>query len=352
MNSSNQNLIVLKNLFDKHVNKFGIVPTVNQFFLLASKNKIKVTQDQIASFLRTKHVVAKFSNVYRPKHFQTISILRPGVFFIDYAEYRPDLRKKNENKAGFLLAVENVTNRLFVYPCGNKNTQSWTQAIEAFLDLTQNVRTVNSDRDAVATSKKFQTMMQQKYGIGWFFLPKNSKSYLAERYIGFVKKKLSQAMKVKKTDNWIQFVKPLLKEYNTQKIESTQFTRQQVNRTNFLHFLSQLLKAKDPELEFNASKMGPFSIEAWNKKCFKFAIGDKVLLAKSALWKNPNGHRKKTHIFTKRSVEGGFTSSPYTVSSMQLRRTKKSASLVSVYSLKEMGPNLHFYENELRPVEL
>lgn len=277
--------------------------------------------------------------------------MRPGVFFIDYAEFRPDLRKKNENKAGFLVAVENVTNRLFVYPCGKKNTLSWTNAVETFLDVTQNVRTVNSDRDAVATSKTFRAEMQKKFGISWFFLPKNSKSYLAERYIGFVKKKLSQAMRVKKTDNWIQFVGPLTKEYNTQKIEPTQFTRQQVNRVNFLQFLSQLLKAKDPELEFNAAKIGPFSLDSWNKKCFKYGIGDRVLLSKAALWKNPLGKSKKSHIFSKKSVEGGFTSSVYTISNMQLRKTKKSNKLVSVYSLKEMGPNLHFYENELKAVE-
>lgn len=342
---------LLSNLYDKLVNKSGIVPTVNQLFLLAIKQKIKVNKQIVAQFLRSKHVVAKFANVQRPKQFQTISILRPGVFFIDYAEFRPDLRKKNDNKAGFLVAVENVTNRLFVYPCGNKNTQSWTHAIETFLDVTQNVRTINSDRDAVATSKNFRSQMQSKFGISWFFLPKNSKSYLAERYIGFVKKKLSQAMKVKKTENWIQFIEPLTKLYNTQIIEPTRFTRQQVNRSNFLQFLSQLLKAKDPELEFNASKIGPFSIDAWNKKCFKFAIGDKVLLSKSALWKNSHGTRKKTHIFSKRSVEGGFTSNIYTVSNMQLRKTKQTNSLVSVYSLTEMGPNLHFYESELKSVE-
>ena len=50
---------------------------------------------------------------------------------------------------------------------------------------------------------------------------KGSKAYLAERYIGFVKTKLSQALESREqeTKNWIQFVQPLVTEYNRQKID-------------------------------------------------------------------------------------------------------------------------------------
>lgn len=198
----------------------------------------------------------------------------------------------------------------------------------------------------MATSRNFQQYLAKKYSLRWFLLKKLSKAYLSERYIGFVKNRLSVAMRHKDSKRWVDFIEPLLKEYNTTKIEGTSYTRQSVNKYNFDHFLSQLLKTDQPELLFNSGAVGPFQHEKWNRLLFRFSLGQKVLLSKRAEWKT----RHRYHAFEKYSVEGGYSDRTYTVSGMQLRRTSKLRDLVAVYSLKEYGPSLHFYEPELKAV--
>lgn len=209
-------------------------------------------------------------------------------------------------------------------------------------------RTIISDRDTVASSKNFRSYLTSKYGLSWFFLPKLSKSYLSERYIGFVKNRLSVALKRGSSKRWIDFVPALLKEYNTMKIEGTSYRRQAVTKENFDHFLSQLLGTDQPELLFNSGVVSRFQTEAWNRLAFRFRLGQKVLLSKRAEWKA----KHKYHAFTKFSVEGGYSDKLYTVSGMQLRKTKGLKDLIAVYSLAEYGPSMHFYEPELKAIDL
>ena len=91
---------------------------------------------------------------------------------MDYAEFHKSWGWHNAGCTGFLLAVENVTNRIFVHPCKTKETQSWETAIEKFVELTRNVTTVFSDRDTVVTSRNFQGRIMDKYKINWYFFKK------------------------------------------------------------------------------------------------------------------------------------------------------------------------------------
>ena len=177
---------------------------------------------------------------------------------------------------------------------------------------------------------------------------KGSKSYLAERYIGFVKTKLSQALLFHKSKRWIDYVEPLCKEYNKEKIENTSYTRSSVNRINFDHFLSQMFKTKNPDLLFNSFKAGPFQNKEWNKLAFKFELGEKVLLARRANWAET---QEKLKTFDKISKIGGFGSTTFTISGRQLRTAKDRKSFIPCYSLAELGPSLHFYQTELKSVQ-
>ena len=213
-------------------------------------------------------------------------------------------------------------------------------------------RTVISDRDSVATSKNFQEYIYKRYGIRWFFLKKLSKSYLSERYIGFVKTRLSMAMSDRESRGldgrrWTGFLEPLLKEYNNSSIQGTSYTRQSVHKDNFDHFLGQLLDTDQPELLFNSGTVAPFRNESWNRKAFRFTRGQRVLLSKRAEWKA----RQRYHAFEKYSTQGGFTKTVYTVGNMHLRKVRGLKNFVAVYSLKEYGPNVHFYEAELKGVD-
>lgn len=328
--------------------KTGVALTLAQLLQHLKRLKISATKKEVAEFLSREKVAAQFSKSTRPKKFQSIAILRPGVYFIDYAEFHKSWGWHNEGNTGFLLAVENVTNRLFVHPCKTKETSSWETAVEKFVQLTRNVTTIFSDRDTVATSRNFRARISDKYKVNWYFLKKGSKSYLAERYIGFVKTKLSQALLSRETPtkNWCQFVEPIVGEYNRQKIEGTAYSRQSVRVENFHHFLQQKFKTDDPEANFAGFKVGPFVNERWNLAIFKFSLGQKVLLARRANWKESDG---KSGPFTKHSTVGGFGPKIYTISGRQLRQTK-GLKYVAVYGLEELGRSLHFYDAELKAV--
>ena len=330
--------------YRKKLKKTGVALTLTQLWQNLKKLKILVKKSELAQWLAKEKTSARFSASVRPKAFQTIGVLRPGVYFMDYAEFHKSWGWHNNGCTGFLLAVENVTNRLFVYPCKTKETKHWEEAIRKFIELTRNVTTIYSDRDTVVTSQNFRQRVIDRYNVNWYFLKKGSKAYLAERYIGFVKTKLSQALDSRETltKNWVQFVEPLVSEYNKSKIEGTTYSRQAVDADNFQHFLQQRFKMQDPETLFSGFKMGPFVNEKWNLAIFKFALGQKVLLALASNW------REQKKGFEKRSTKGGFGSTEYTVFGRQLRQTANKKKFVAVYALKEFGNSLHFYEAELR----
>ena len=307
--------------YNDAVEKKGFPPTLNQMVALADKKKLGIPKKRIAELYRKFGIVAKYSEFRRPKKFQTLGDLRYGDWFIDYAEFRKDLAGSNSGRKGFLVAAENLTNRLFVKPTKAKATQDWETAIEEFLDLHGGVRVIRTDRDSVATSLAFRERIEKKFGIRWMFLVKGSKSYLAERYIRFMKTALSKMQTLRQTKNWIQFVDPIVAAYNEEKIVGTSYRRNRVTKENFLDFAGQVLKMKDPELAFNSCRVGPFAQDSINKRIFKYKVGDRVLLAVEADWK------KKRSGFYKKSVEGGFTRSSvekkrFTVSGRQLKITK------------------------------
>jgi hypothetical protein len=336
----------VEDFFRKKFNKTGVALTGLQLYNFAQLKKLKgVTKKKIYQFLRLQPHIAQFSPARKTKEFQSATVIRPGVYHIDYAEFYKAWAGSNKRATGFLIAVENFTNKIFAAPSRGKGTPEWISAISAFVEKTRNVRIIMSDRDSVAKSSKFRKQIKADYGIRWDFLRKGHKAYLAERYVRFLKTKLSQALELKGGKKWIQFLAPICSEYNQTKIEGTSYRRQAVNIQNFSHFLSQLLKTSEPELLFNTGKAGPFVNEAWNKKIFKFDLGQKVLLARAANWSDGT---EKTRTFVRASVRGAFGKKIYTVSGRQLRTSKGFKSYVPVYSLAEIGPSLHFYANELK----
>lgn len=339
----------VRTIFHNKLQKTGIALTVNQLWNYVKSAKILgVNKKQVANFVSKEPIISQFSKAVKAqKQYQTIGVLRPGVYFIDYAEYSKKLAGFNNGIAGFIVAVENVTNKLFVIPTKAKGTEDWEKAVQHFIDLSRNVCLIYSDRDAVATSESFRENFFKKYGVKWYFLKKGNKSWLAERYISFVKTKLAQALIYNKTKRWIDFVEPLCKEYNKEKVENTNYTRNSVNRINFDDFLIQKLKVSNPDLVFNSFKAGPFKNSIWNKLAFKFDLGQKVLLTRRANWLETN---EKLKTFDKISKIGGFGPTVFTISSRQLRSSKDRKHFIPCYSLEEMGPSLHFYQNELKGI--
>lgn len=342
--------------------KLGVILTINQLLQYAKKVNKDIKKTDVSQYLKTQELSARFSTPSKkPNRFQTINHPKIGLYFLDYAEFHKDYAWHNKNCTGFLVAVENLTNRLFVYPCKGKNTSQWENAVEQFVDIVQNVAIIYTDRDAVATSTTFRENIYKLYQIKWYFMAKGSKSYLAERYIRYVKEKLSQALLIKNTKNWIQFIKPIVQEHNNEVIEGTTFKRSTITKENFNEFLSQRLKinkntkfikkylpnikvSNDPTLLINSARIySDFISKDWNDSIFTYKTGDKVYLARRSDWKN-----QKIGAFFKASHWGTFGPEIYTISNRQLRAVKNFNGYVPVYSLKEIGSEHFFYASELR----
>lgn len=355
---SSSSMNEIKHIFESKYRKTGVALTAHQLLELV-KRKHKNLKDlpsksEVYQFLRQQvPELGPFArHDHRPRHFQTIGVVKAGVYFVDFGEFHKSWARSNGGATGFLVAVENLSNKLFVLPTQGKDTRQWLNSIAQFVELTREVQIIYSDRDSVAQSLKFRDELQEKYGLRWYFLKKGNKSYLAERYIGFVKTKLSQALlsRPEGEKHWVQFVKPICDEYNSQIVPGTKFKRQAITRSNFDTFVSQVFQISDPSLErYNSFKAGPFLTPRWNRACFKFNLGDKVLLARDSNWKQ---RLEKGGIFNKVTHRGAFGNKVYTVAGRQLRANRDFSRFVPLYSLTEFdSARLHFYENELSLVK-
>lgn len=344
----------VKKLFLDKYHKTGVALTASQLIDLAKKKKITPlpSKASIHRFIREDITeLGQFSQPARDRKYnehQTIGVPKSGVYFIDYGEFHREWAGSNNKCTGFLVAVENLTNKLFALPTRGKDTTQWLDSIARFIEIARDVKLIYSDRDSVATSERFRQSILDKYNIRWFFLKKGNKSYLAERYIGFVKRKLGQALARPNVaaKRWIDYLPPICSAYNDETIPGTKFKRGGINQINFNQFVGQLFKTNDQELtRYNSFKAGPFEQESWNRAIFKFKLGDRVRLLKKADWKNT---KIGGNVFTKNSAEGAFSKTVYTIAGRQLRANRQFNRMIAVYSLSEFGEHhLHFYENEL-----
>ena len=345
----------MKTLFLNKYRRTGVALTGRQLVESARQRKLPVPHlAEALRFIRedVPELAGFASGRQKPKRYQTIGVSKPGVFFVDYGEFNKKWAGSNGGCTGFLLGVENLTNRLFVEPTRGKDTNQWLIAVAKFLENTRNVKLVYSDRDSVAQSEKFRTRLEQRYGIRWRFLAKDNKSYLAEALIGYFKRKLGQGLRVGSGGKrWVDLVRPICETYNAQKVPGTKFKRGAIDEHNFDAFVGQLFGERDPELSrYNSFKAGPFATKSWNDAIFKYEPGDRVVVLKSAVWKREAGAEKK-NFFEKKSARGAFTQTAYTIAGRQLRADRRFKYMVPVYSLKEVGErHLNYYEPQLRKV--
>ena len=151
--------------FKKKMEKDGVVLTAAQLFSFSKDKKLGISKNKIYAFLQRQSAVGQFLQARKTKEYQTMSVIRPGVYHIDFAEFKKEWSGYNKGCTGFLVAVENFTNKLFAMPCKGKGTTEWVNAISAFVENTRDIRTIFSDRDSVATSEKFRENLLKKYGF-------------------------------------------------------------------------------------------------------------------------------------------------------------------------------------------
>lgn len=348
--------------YERVLKKEGVALTGVQLLQEAKAKRWEgVTPEKIYNYLRQEAPGSpgKWGRSDAPTRRASVFPAKPGMYFIDYGEFHKSWAGSNNGATGFLVAVEQFTNRTYVLPTRGKDTAQWLNSIAKFVELTRQVCLLYSDRDSVAQSPKFRRQIQEKYNVAWRFLKKGHKAFTAERMIGLVKEALSKSLESRSdaSKRWVDLVDPFVRRYNTQLVPGTGYKRQSVSRENWDSFMRQLTGVENYDAAFNSFAAGPFANEKWNRAFFKFSLGDRVRVSRSANWKESRGGGGEGGAFFKATVRGSFGDRLYTVSSRQLRRAeglateskKTKINYVPVYRLEEMGPHgCLFYESELQ----
>jgi hypothetical protein len=242
---------------------------------------------------------------------------------------------------GFIVGVECLSGKIACIPCTDGGSESWEKAVTEMIEGSYGeIRHIVSDRDVAVTSKKFRRGIWDNYGIRWTYLRSRSKAFRAERQIRNLKERLSTAMRANPgEDDWTRFLPAIIKDYNSQKIPGTDIRRNSVNKNNYMSLLEDLYQSKDPDLLFNVSSASNFSADM-KRELFRFAVGEAVLLRKSA------DYTSQKSIFDKASVRGNFGPKPYTIRAASLK-ANGTLFYTPVYSLR--GLRGWFYDSELIP---
>lgn len=206
------------------------------------------------------------------------------------------------------------------------------------------VHTIQMDRERSITSKKFQASMRSRHGVQFQFFTKGSKvrdagifpavfivtffnppfqAFRAERQIKHLKNQLSIVCGLNATVVWTDFLRAIVASYNAQPAFDTSFIRAGITDSNFNAFLSEKLGLKDASLRHNTASLDISRMpDAWKSKLFRFLIGEKVLATVDSDW------TVKKDAFYKKTVDGTYGSTVYTIARAALRNTRRKDLLV------------------------
>lgn len=326
--------------------KKGIVLSVKAMKSYCRDQGYKCPPENLLRQMRYKF---KFSALHtkskRPASYMGTAIPKLGVIFVDMAVFQPRLKVKNGQNQYILVGVDELSNKLAAVPLPNKNRRSWERALEEMRrkESFPFMQTIVTDRDGAVADEAFQKAFKRKHGVAWIHLPSRSKAFLAETMIGHLKSNLSIALgNNAKGDNcWTKHLPGIVASYNEKMITGTNIKRKDISRANYGEVIAKRLGAKDYAPLINTSVSSHFSKEM-RQLLFKFQIGDKVLLARSAHY-NVRMHGGK---FAKKSVIGSYGDKVYTVKKCLLKSNDRFF-LNPVYRLSRLKGL--YYSSELIP---
>lgn len=326
--------------------KMGLVPSVKELRAYCSRNNISHTLDYLKELKYHFLYTAIFTSSKRNKYFAGPSFMRYGLYFIDFAQFHEKYSKFNGGMKGFIILVEGISDKWFIFPVRNKTSESWENAIWALVQSRDSdVRVIISDRDA-ACSKNFLKKIKAELGIGWVYAHNRSKSFRAELAIKEVKERLSIAMKLANSKKWVDKIESIVKHHNDQFVKNTNMKRSSINKDNFISFLQQKLDVGDPSALTNITDTKHLITPLANQ-LFKYDIGDRVLISETL------NTKVKKNIFKKKSMQGRYSTEIFTVVDRQLK-SKYSLYVIPVYKLKSENSGVLkgiFYEKDVIPVK-
>jgi hypothetical protein len=302
------------------------VPTVKE--LSGMRNKFKFA--------------AIFANWKRPPKWVSSAIPNLGCVSVDGMEYKKKFAALNKQRWIVIIGVDVLSQFMAAYAFPNKTQQSWNTALESF--ITKDFpccRRFLVDRDVAITGEAYQRHMKQKWNVDFMHLRSNSKSVWAERGVRSLKVRLSQACLLSNTNNWLQFLDGIVADLNQKPCRNTSIKRCDVNKNNVMKVLAEMHGIKDWSPLYNTSVISNISAPMYRAIGFKFAENSKVLLSRSS------NYTVKFGSFTKKSQEGNYTKTVYTIEDAFLKASADDFFCV-MYKLKGM-PQL-WYQEDLLPV--
>ncbi len=306
----------LDKIFLKNIRK-GVILTDGELKLFAQKKGVSLTESDLAIYRETWPDLIRYSDMRMTADppFETILNAKYATLFLDLAFIGEP--RHNSNFVGFVLACEVFTHTLGAIPFKKRTMPALEEAIEKLIRLTtlDEVVLILSDKETSLYSPQFAKKLRERYGIIIRYMPPPKKAYLAERYIRFVKTRLSACMQVANTLNWIDMLSPLINHWNSQIVEGTKFRRKDVDRNNIFDFLEQKYDIKDFHSLLNVTRIGSLKSKKWREEIFQFEEGERVLV--NARLTGQRG------VFYKTSVKGHFSPTVYIIKRRYLGTTKK-----------------------------
>lgn len=321
--------IKLKSYFIKHLNN-GRILTSKELKRYVKQRKLNVDNAYIRNIRDDIIPTLLYKNPVKIKTYQTITVDRLGLLSMDFAFYKKEWKKFNNNYNGFLMINSVVAKKYHAIPMKSRSLKEFENVLEQICKggIFPVISVILSDRETAITSPNFRKEMNTKYGIKFQFLTRYNKAWSSENAIFHTKKALSMALISNGGKNWVRLLTEVIANHNRKKIEGTSFSPNDININNFYDYLNELHDVKDITMTFNTNSIDSRSIKQndWIKKLFKFKLGEKVYASKYSLY-----GRKS---FKKRSVEGTYSNKPFLIKRAILRQTRDKKLVPGMYHIK------------------
>ena len=310
----------VRNYFKKNIDKANIL-TDFDLKQYVQKNKLEVGSKFIKNLKKDVLPSALYSQFEPIEKHQSVSIPRLGYLSMDFAFYKKEWSGYNRGYIGFLMINSMAPDKRWGIPMKSRETSSFEKALELICmgNIFPAITVILSDRETTIFSSKFQKKMKELYNIEFGFLQRYHKAFNAENAIRHTKNDLSIALISNGGKKWVDLLPEVLYNHNRQRIPGTSYSPLEIDDSNFLDFLNECYNVDDITMTFNSNSYDSraFGNKQWVKKIFNFQVGDRVLATKYSL----EGRKA----FTKSSVEGTFSRSPYLIKRAQLNNAKGDA---------------------------
>lgn len=341
--------------FDLQLRKYGRVLTLSELVTYTKKNKLVVSRRDLSNVRSRNKATAKHRRAgKKPQMFSSFHRPTLGILQVDLLFYPKRLKKYNKNSVGCFVAINPITGTLFVHGIRSKSRSEMEAAFNEMLyrGPFSKVTQVQSDFEAALTSKKFSKHIMDTFGIKLVYLKSHVQAWSAEKAIYSLKSKTAAVMERRdERFAWLSTMHEVVNAHNKEKILNTTYRRIDVTPANFMDFLAQKTRVKDPSLLMN---IGRQEVEqgAHMEKAFRFKIGQKVLVTRAADSTIP----KRDKTFRKISIEGYYSDRVFVIkeAAMTLNVISRKKVFVQTYRIAPASSPKRvlkgiFYVEELAP---